>query len=85
VTAQRALSQDELAAMLADATDLSSLSRGPLPAVPDTDFVRTVLRYQLKNGRPPPPGTRASRRRTRTIDTGSPLEIADCLDTTGIC
>lgn len=53
VTAQPLLGQDELAAMLAEAADLASLSRGPLPAVLDTDFVRTGLHYQLRNGRPP--------------------------------
>jgi hypothetical protein len=29
------------------------LSRRPLPAVLDTDFMRTGLHYQLRNGIPP--------------------------------
>ena len=53
MTAQPLLGEDELGAMLAEAADLASLSRGPLPAVLDTDFVRTGLHYQLRNGRPP--------------------------------
>ena len=55
VATPHVLSQEDLAAMLAEAADLSfaDLRRGPLPAVLDTDFVRTGLHYQLKNGRPP--------------------------------
>ncbi len=55
MTAERVLSQEELAALLADAADASwlDLSRRPLPAVLDTDFVRTGLHYQLSNGVPP--------------------------------
>ena len=39
--------------MFAEAADLSDLGRGPLPAVLDTDFVRTGLQDQLKKGAPP--------------------------------
>ena len=39
--------------MFAEAADLSDLGRGPLPAVLDTDFVRTGLQDQLKKGMPP--------------------------------
>ena len=53
VTSERILSQAELAALLAEASDLSELRRGPLPAVLDTDFIRTGLHYQLSNGQPP--------------------------------
>jgi hypothetical protein len=55
VTAGNVLSQDALDALFAEAADLASLDlrRGPLPAVLDTDMVRTGLHYQLKNGRPP--------------------------------
>jgi len=53
VTSERVLSQEELAALLAEAADLSELRRGPLPAVLDTDFIRTGLHYQLSNGQPP--------------------------------
>jgi hypothetical protein len=55
MTATRVLSEVELAALLADAGDVgwSGLSRRPLPAVLDTDFVRTGLHYQLSNGAPP--------------------------------
>lgn len=50
----RVLSPEELNALLADATDLSALDprRGPLPAVLDTDFIRTGLHSQLKEGTP---------------------------------
>jgi hypothetical protein len=55
MTAERVLSEEELAALLAEAADVSwpGLSRKPLPAVLDTDFIRTGLHYQLKNGIPP--------------------------------
>ena len=55
MTPGRALSQEELAALLDDALDpsLAGLSRRPLPAVLDTDFIRTGLHYQLSNGIPP--------------------------------
>ncbi len=55
MTAGHVLSQDALEALFAEAADLASLDlrRGPLPAVLDTDMVRTGLHYQLKNGRPP--------------------------------
>lgn len=41
--------------MLAEATDLSSLDprHRPLPAVLDTDFIRTGLHAQLSKGMPP--------------------------------
>lgn len=49
------LSQEELAALIDDALDPSwaGLSRRPLPAVLDTDFIRTGLHYQVSNGTPP--------------------------------
>ena len=55
MTAERVLSQEELAALLDDAADPGwfGLHRRPLPAVLDTDFVRTGLHYQLSNGIPP--------------------------------
>lgn len=53
VTSERILSQEELAALLAEAEDLGELSRGPLPAVLDTDFIRTGLEDQLKKGKLP--------------------------------
>lgn len=55
MTATRVLGEEELAALFADAADpaWSGLSRRPLPAVLDTDFVRTGLHYQLSNGAPP--------------------------------
>src|SRR5262245_17905922 len=53
VMSERVLSQGELGALLAEAADLSELRRGPLPAVLDTDFIRTGLHYQLSNGQPP--------------------------------
>jgi hypothetical protein len=48
-------SQDELAAFLAEAAELNSLDprRRPLPAVLDTDFIRTGLHAQLSKGLPP--------------------------------
>jgi hypothetical protein len=39
--------------MTADAAVDSALRRGPVPAVLDTDCVRTGLHYQLKTGAPP--------------------------------
>jgi hypothetical protein len=55
MTATRVLSEEELAALLADAADpsWSGLGRRPFPAVLDTDFVRTGLHYQMGNGVPP--------------------------------
>ena len=55
MTAERVLTEEELAALLADAEEVSQLGlyRGPLPAVLDTDFVRTGLHHQLSNGTPP--------------------------------
>jgi hypothetical protein len=55
VTAERVLSQEELAALIDDALDPSwaGLSHRPLPSVLDTDFIRTGLHYQLSNGIPP--------------------------------
>jgi hypothetical protein len=55
MTSGRVLTEEELAALIADATDASwlDLIRMPLPAVLDTDFVRTGLHYQLRNGIPP--------------------------------
>lgn len=52
VTAGRVLSEDELAALFADSAYVEWLSRRhkPLPAVLDTDFVRTGLHYQMTNG-----------------------------------
>jgi hypothetical protein len=52
MTAERVLSQEELAALLDDAMDPSwiGLDRRPLPVVLDTDFIRTGLHYQLSNG-----------------------------------
>ena len=65
MTAQRILTEEDLAALIADAMDASwlDLSRRPLPAVLDTDFVRTGLHYQLRNGIPP--------RSVRTAQHGS--------------
>ena len=68
--------------MLAEATDLSSLDprHRPLPAVLDTDFIRTGLHAQLSKGMPP--------RSIRTVQGGSlrlfmeydtPLETNDRL------
>jgi hypothetical protein len=55
MTAGRVLSQEELAALIDDAMDPAwiGLGRRPLPAVLDTDFIRTGLHYQLSNGSPP--------------------------------
>jgi hypothetical protein len=55
VTTTRVLSEEELAALLADAADPDwpILGRRPLPAVLDTDFVQTGLHYQLSKGTPP--------------------------------
>ena len=49
------LSPEEVDALFADAADLSALDprRRPLPAVLDTDFIRTGLHNQLKEGTPP--------------------------------
>jgi hypothetical protein len=65
VTAQRVLTEEDLAALMADAIDASwlDLRRRPLPAILDTDFVRTGLHYQLRNGIPP--------RSVRTAQRGS--------------
>lgn len=65
MTAQRVLTEEDLAALIADAMGASwlDLSRRPLPAVLDTDFVRTGLHYQLRNGIPP--------RSVRTAQRGS--------------
>jgi hypothetical protein len=48
-------SQEQLAAFLAEAAELNSvdIGRRPLPAVLDTDFVRTGLHAQLSKGEPP--------------------------------
>ena len=55
MTGARVLSQDELAALLDDAVDPGwiGLRNRPLPAVLDTDFIRTGLHYQASNGIPP--------------------------------
>jgi hypothetical protein len=47
MTAERVLSEHELAALLAEAADSSwpGLSRRPPPVVLDTDFIRTGLHY----------------------------------------
>ncbi len=52
---QGVLTPDALDTLFAEAAELASLDpgRGPLPAVLDTDMVRTGLHYQLKNGCPP--------------------------------
>ena len=65
MTAQRVLTEEELAALVAGAMDASwlDLSRRPPPAVLDTDFIRTGLHYQLRNGIPP--------RSVRTAQQGS--------------
>jgi hypothetical protein len=65
MTADRVLSQDELAALLDEAMDPGwiGLHDRPLPAVLDTDFIRTGLNYQLSNGIPP--------RSVRTAQEGS--------------
>lgn len=55
MTAQPVLTEEELAALVAGAMPASwlDLSRGPPPAVLDTDFIRTGLHYQLRNSIPP--------------------------------
>ena len=55
MTADRVLSQEELAALIDEAMDPGwiGLDDRPLPAVLDTDFIRTGLHYQLSNGIPP--------------------------------
>lgn len=79
MTAERVLTEQELAALLADAQEVGQLGlhRGPLPAVLDTDFVRTGLDYQLSKGSPP--------RSVRTARDGSlrPLMEHDTLTETG--
>lgn len=50
---ERFLSQEELNTLIAEAADLSDLGRGPLPAVLDTDFIRTGLHDQLRQGKLP--------------------------------
>jgi hypothetical protein len=49
------LTPEVIDALFADAADLSALDprRGPLPAVLDTDFIRTGLQDQLKKGKLP--------------------------------
>jgi hypothetical protein len=65
MTAQRVLTEEDMAALIADAMDARwlDLNRRPLPAVLDTDFVRTGLHYQVRNGIPP--------RSVRTAQRGS--------------
>jgi len=55
MTTARVLSEEELAALIDDALDpgWAGLSCRPLPAVLDTDFIRTGLHYQLSKGIPP--------------------------------
>jgi len=62
---QGVLTPDVVDALFAEAAELASLDlrRGPLPAVLDTDMVRTGLHHQLRNGRPP--------RSVRTARAGS--------------
>lgn len=52
---ERVLTPEMVDALFADAAELSALDprRGPLPAVLDTDFIRTGLQDQLKKGTPP--------------------------------
>jgi len=52
---QRILSPEQVDALFADAAELSALDprRGPLPAVLDTDFIRTGLHDQLRQGKLP--------------------------------
>lgn len=63
MTAERVLTEEQLGALIDDAIDPSwaSLGRRPLPAVLDTDFVRTGLHHQLRNGGPPRSVTTAQR------------------------
>ena len=65
MTAHSVLTEEDLAALIAEAMGASwlDLSRGPLPAVLDTDFVRTGLHYQFRRGIPP--------RSVRTAQRGS--------------
>jgi hypothetical protein len=55
MTAGRVLSEEELSALLDDALNSgwAGLNRRPLPAVLDTDFIRTGLHHQLSKGIPP--------------------------------
>jgi hypothetical protein len=53
VAAGRVLSDEEMAALLAKAADFGGVPRGPMPAVLDTDFIRTGLHVQLTKGTPP--------------------------------
>jgi hypothetical protein len=66
MTAQRVLTEEDMAALIADAMDgrWLDLNRRPLPAVLDTDFVRTGLHYQVCNGIPPRPVRTAQRGRS---------------------
>ena len=52
---QRVLSPEQVDALFTDAAELSALDPrgGPLPAVLDTDFIRTGLHDQLKQGKLP--------------------------------
>jgi hypothetical protein len=61
--AWRALTEEDLDALLDDALDpgWAGLARRPLPAVLDTDFIRTGLHYQLRHGHPPKSVTTARR------------------------
>jgi hypothetical protein len=63
--AEQVLTQEQLVALIDDAMDVScvDLSHRPLPAVLDTDFVRTGLHYQVRKGIPP--------RSVRTAQQGS--------------
>ena len=63
--AEEVLTQEQLVALIDDAMDVSwvDLSHRPLPAVLDTDFVRTGLHYQVRKGIPP--------RSVRTAQQGS--------------
>jgi hypothetical protein len=62
---QHVLSPEQVNALIADAAELSALDprRGPLPAVLDTDFIRTGLHNQLRVGALP--------RSVRTAQDGS--------------
>lgn len=63
MTAERVLTERELSSLVDDAFDPGWLGLGqrPLPAVLDTDFVRTGLHYQLRHGGPPRSVTTAQR------------------------
>jgi hypothetical protein len=65
VKAEQVLTQQQLLDLIDDAMDVSwvDLSHRPLPAVLDTDFVRTGLHYQVREGVPP--------RSVRTAQQGS--------------